>query len=197
MKITLRTARKLDNKLVQFIKKNELKRAIVDPWGENGSDQGKLLRLQNSVLYYTTIDAITARYALRSLIQTANEEIQLNALITEKRQLMNLITFCEDLRKKYETFSHITMDGLNSRMESYRNVNGGVSTSRYTYGEQSVNGIEISPVSSEMLAVINNDIKKYTDRLEFIEDNIISTNSTAYVYLTDELVCFLTKFELL
>lgn len=189
MKLTLRSARKLENKIANQIPEPSDFGIEISPYDKNSiNDTINNAFTQSRIDVETATKLMTIRSVLRRQIQSLNEESGINELISNRKLTIDVMNFYRSLLAVASSWTEPNVDIVDGKLEAIRE--GKVSS--YVR-----DNIHVSALSAEHVKEIEGLIKSLEKRIEQYDDNILETNMGTKVELNEQDVQFLQSQGLL
>jgi hypothetical protein len=195
MKLTLRTARKLENKISSKISEG-IEYNVTFSAYDKSSVEEKFVKANNNarIDVTTALELTRVRYDIRRQIQQLNEESGINQLVSERKKLIEILSIWKEVKGCVNVSnSPVSVEIIEGKLEAIRN--GGITNANsYTSPRDSVT---VNVVTDEFAEDAEEAIHTLEKAIEEIEDNVLAANMGTKVTLTDLDVTFLREHALL
>lgn len=194
MKLTLRSARKLEKKIAVRIQDTAEYDVTFSAYDNSVPVDEKLCKAQNNIRVSIdgTIQLSRIRSAIRRDIQQLNERSGLNELISTRKLRMDEISIWQNIKGEGDRSREpITSEIITGKLEAIRD---GLVSSAYGGSRESVT---VSTVSPELLKEAVANIQQLQNTVERLDDSILEVNMGSKIDLPDTAVTELQQLGIL
>jgi hypothetical protein len=195
MKLTLRTARKLENKISSKIVEGIGYNVTFSAYDKSSVEEIFSTACNNArINVKTALELTRVRYDIRRQIQQLNEESGINQLVSERKKLIEFLSIWKEVKGLGDaTNSPVSVEIIEGKLEAIRN-SGITNSNSYASSRDSVT---VNVVTDEFAKDAEEAIHMSEKAIEEIEDNILASNMGTKVTLSDPDVVFLREHALL
>ena len=195
MNVNLRTARKLEQKLLNYVGLHMDTTTHVSAFDNIEAD--KLIEESRRFVadeVDKNLRVIQLRSNIRRLIQIANEESGINHLISQRKLYVSVGSFVSTLLENNNHHGRDETVEINATI-----LTGKMTAARETKGNSyhSSDIVSFNSLSSDTAATLNKRMRDSIKQQEKIDEEILSLNVATTIVLSDETVAFLQQTEML
>lgn len=183
MQFTLRQARKLETKISDFLQAFDSRNSLVlelDPFEIDTSASQRIIRARSLAQTRIALNSllIDVRARIRRKIQSTNEEVGINHLISERKRLNNRITYFQNLVNTTNDSVRLDVNAIQHRLDAI--VGSEAKPATPSYGNLS-DGVETPVLTEESVDKFQREIREMKKEIESIDEALISKNVSSYI----------------
>jgi len=194
MKLTLRSARKLEKKIAVRIQETAEYDVTFSAYDNSVPVDEKLCKAQNTIRVNidSTLQLSRIRSTIRRDIQQLNERSGLNELISNRKLTIDEISIWQKIKDEGERSREpISSEIIAGKLEAIRE---GLVSSAYGGSRESVT---VSTVSPELLKEAVTNIQQLQNSVEQLDDSILEVNMGSKITLSDTSITELQQLGIL